>query len=104
VYREQNGFRERNVVPDFARGVEPVQQRHRQIEDGDVRLEFARQPHRLPAVGSFRENVNVLRFALEQQLDPLPHHRLVVCQDYSDGHAAALRCSGNSQASLREFL
>ena len=42
---------------DLARGVQAIEQRHHDVEDGHVRLELARKPDDLVPVGGFTDDI-----------------------------------------------
>src|ERR1700751_1405614 len=77
---------------DLPRRVEPVQERHRQIEHHDVRLELVDGHEQRAAVRHFRDDVT---FRREEFFERLDEHRVVVGDDDAWlAHAGALYSSG----------
>src|SRR5579872_1119914 len=79
---------------DLARRVEPVQERHRQIQYDDVWLEFVDRRQQRAAVRHLRHDVT---FRREEFLERLDEHRVIVGDDDARfAHAGTLHSSGLS--------
>src|SRR5207245_3307790 len=78
---DQDGLRLRPGFLDFARGVEPVQQRHADVQDRDVRPDGGHQQEGFLAVGRLTDHLEA-RF-LQQGPDALADERMIVCEDYA---------------------
>ena len=84
VHRQQYGLRARAHLEDLASRVAPVQQRHREIQDGDGRAALARGAHGgLTVLGLGDDGKS---FALQQGLEPLPDYGVVVSEQDSIRH------------------
>jgi hypothetical protein len=67
----------RQSTNDLPRGFNPVQQRHSDVEDGDVWLNRERFLDRLPAVARFGDHLPV-RLLLQNLPQTLPDERVIV--------------------------
>ena len=73
------------VLDDGARRVRAVQLRHRKVHQHHVRLRFLGDAHRLAAVADDGDDLQVF-LRLDQVLQALGHHRVVVGNEDADGH------------------
>jgi len=76
VHGQENRPRPWRNTDDLPGGVEPVQQRHGQIEHGHVRARVARPPDGFLAVGGFPDDLEAL--ALQQTFQPLAEDQVIV--------------------------
>jgi hypothetical protein len=65
----------------FARGVDAVQQRHPDVQDGNRRLQGVTHLDRRVPVGSLADDVKA--FLVKNGLEALTQNGLVVCKQYS---------------------
>jgi hypothetical protein len=61
---------------DLARGKNPIQQRHGDVQNGDLRMVLFTEPHRLPAIGSFRHELKP--FFFQKNAQTLAEHLVIV--------------------------
>ena len=89
--RRQHHHRDRPLVEDAARRLDPVEPRHLHVEDGQVRQLGAGERDRLLAVA--RLGADLEAGALEQRAEVEPDDRLVLGDQDAQrsGHAASLR-------------
>jgi len=78
VHRDEDEPHRAIHLLDLPRGVEAVQQRHRQVEHHDVGMELADGFHERPSVGNASDDVTLRR---EQLLERLEQEGVVVGQD-----------------------
>src|SRR5579859_2932721 len=76
-------------VVDALRGLEPVQARHCDVHENDIRLQIAHQTQRLAAITSLRHYLH-LRQVRNQRGEPGPHQGVVISDE--DAHARLLPC------------
>ena len=62
---------------DLPRGLDPVQNRHRDVHQDDVRLQVLREPHGLPAVAGVPDDRDPV-VAVEDRLERLGEEAVVV--------------------------
>src|SRR5215470_8994212 len=79
MHRQQDRARPRADLQDLARGVEPIQERHREVEHGDVRATLSGLTQRLLAVPGLGDDR--VAFALQQSLESLPDDCVVVSEE-----------------------
>ena len=83
------------LLREFARGIDAVEFRHRDIENGDLRAVLARQLHRLASVRRGGDNRDIGIFF--QQFDqPLAHQGVIISHQHTNrfAHAYLLGCAG----------
>jgi hypothetical protein len=74
--------RRRAAADDLPRGFDPIQERHADVEDGDVGLQFERFAHGIAAIASLGDNAP-LAAILEDLAQTLPQHRVIVAQQHA---------------------
>src|SRR6266571_3458963 len=79
--REHHDLGSRARLDDLARGIDAVQERHHDVEHGDVRLMLPRQLDRRPAIGSLGYDLEAV--PLEQGTHALSEHDVIVGQHYA---------------------
>ena len=84
VHGQEYHFGPSTTLVDFAGRIEPVEQRHRQVEDNDVRLKLLCQPQSLPAVRGLPDHLEP--FALHQGLQALPDDHMIIGQHNPKRH------------------
>ena len=89
--RLARGARGRHAPGDLARRLDAVEQRHGDVDDGDVGLVLLRLPHGVPAVAGFGDDAPV-GFLFEYLLQTLPDEGVIVREEHPDlplAHGAA---------------
>ncbi len=66
------------------RHLEPIELRHSDVDNGDVRLVLLAQLYRLQAIGGFRHD-RLIEGRFEKALQSTPHNPVVVSQQHSQG-------------------
>ncbi len=89
VHRQDQDAQVRQQAGQLARGLQPGQPRHRDVQDRQVRLLLARQADRLRAVAGLGHHRQV-RFVVEDQPDTATDQRVVVGEHDPHGHPAGL--------------
>jgi len=86
-HRQEDRARRGTDPENLAAGVDPVQQRHHEVEDRDVGAMFLRQLHRLAPIAGLGDDGEPV--PLQHGPEALAHHEVIVGDQDSDRHAAA---------------
>ena len=84
VHRQENGLRTGTDAEDLVGRAQSVQERHPEIQDGDVRAALLRRADRLAAVGDLRGHGE--SFPLQQGPQALPNDQVVIGEENSSRH------------------
>lgn len=98
VGSEQDGSRSGRVPNDLCHGVDPIHERHVEIQNGHLRTEVPRQPDRLDAVRGLPDDGKPL--TLEEALQALADDDVVVGEDDSQRSSLGRRGVGLGDVSL----
>src|SRR5437660_1521861 len=86
------GWRSGRVPNDLCHGVDPIHERHVEIQNGHLRTEVPRQPDRLDAVRGLPDDGKPL--TLEEPLQALADDDVVVGEDDSQRSSLGRRSAG----------
>ena len=90
VHAEDQDLHGGSDLPDLAGGLQPVQLRHGDVQDGDIRFELLRQGNDLAAGDGFPADLAV-RLTLQQGADTGAYHLVIIGdEDAERAHDAAL--------------
>ena len=90
-HHRRRRFEQRQV----ARRLESIHAGHAHIEQHHIGLEFAREPHRLFAVGRNARDLDVAEF-IEQPPEPLACRRLIVDDEHALVHSDEVRVASST--------
>src|ERR1700693_4563874 len=80
VHTEDQNLHGGSDLPDLARRFEPVQLRHGDVQDSEVRFELLRQGNGLAAGSGFPPKFAV-RLAFQQGTNTGPHYRVIISNE-----------------------
>ncbi len=84
VHGQEDDARPGAGLEDLAGGVQSVQERHDQVEDGHVGIQGPRHPDRFLAIRGLCNHLEP--FPLQEGPEPLADDLMVVCQEDSKRH------------------
>jgi hypothetical protein len=80
----QDQHADRGIAPaDLSRGLDPVQQRHADIEHGNVWTQLERRAHGRAAIGDLAYDFKSV-LVLENSPQALPNDRVIVAEQYRE--------------------
>ena len=90
------------VLDNLRSGLDPVQIRHADVHDHQIRPQFISQSHGVAAIGSLAHDFDPLML-FELQPKALAHHAVVICDEYANHPVATPRQTGTSTSKIVPF-